>query len=262
MTDALAPSPIAAPTAAPRIETARLILRGPEMADLDAFAAFHADETRCTGFGPVQPWHESWRWWVMNIGHWHVHGYGYFTVWERASGRPAGICGIWNPEGWPEPEIGWALFAEFEGRGIARRAALAARAWAYDSLGMPALTSNIKPGNLRSRALATRLGAHHECSYDNPEMGEEELELDAGDLSHGYEPVEGLTAGDIKSYIRFIADRRPSQLGLQPIYRIDAHPLPWLDTMLNAVEHANFFENRATENSRAAIQGSWDESVR
>jgi RimJ/RimL family protein N-acetyltransferase len=175
MTDALAPSPIAAPTAAPRIETARLILRGPEMTDLDAFAAFHADETRCTGFGPVQPWHESWRWWVMNIGHWHVHGYGYFTIEDRETGAPAGITGVWNPGGWPEPELGWVVYEGFEGRGVAYEAALAARGWAYDVLGLTTLTSNIVPSNTRSKALATRLGAVHERTYHNPSMGEDEL---------------------------------------------------------------------------------------
>mgnify|MGYP003968609611 FL=1 len=76
------------------------------------------------------------------------------------------------------------------------------------------------------------------------------------DLAFELGAVEGLTSADIKSYIRFIADRRLSQLGLQPIYRIEEHPLPWLDT----VEHANFFENRSTEYSRAATEGTWDEA--
>jgi ribonucleoside-diphosphate reductase beta chain len=80
------------------------------------------------------------------------------------------------------------------------------------------------------------------------------------DLAFELGAVEGLSSADIKSYIRFIADRRLAQLGLQPIYRIEAHPLPWLDTMLNAVEHANFFENRATEYSKAATRGTWDEA--
>ena len=73
-------------------------------------------------------------------------------------------------------------------------------------------------------------------------------------------PIEGLAADEIKDYIRFTANRRLSQLGLQPIYQIDQHPLPWLDTMLNAVEHTNFFENRATENSKAATKGTWEEA--
>ena len=56
-----------------------------------------------------------------------------------------------------------------------------------------------------------------------------------------------------------IADRRLSQLGLQPIYRLESNPLPWMDEMLNGMEHTNFFENRATEYSKAATQGTWDQ---
>ncbi|MDQ2801319.1 MAG: ribonucleotide-diphosphate reductase subunit beta, partial [Pseudomonadota bacterium] len=37
-------------------------------------------------------------------------------------------------------------------------------------------------------------------------------------------------------------------------------PLPWLDDMLNAVEHANFFENRATEYSKASTIGTWEDA--
>ena len=71
--------------------------------------------------------------------------------------------------------------------------------------------------------------------------------------------VEGLTGHEVKDYIRYIADRRLSQLGLQPIYRLENNPLPWMDEMLNGTEHANFFENRATEYSKAATQGTWDQ---
>ena len=69
-----------------------------------------------------------------------------------------------------------------------------------------------------------------------------------------------MDAGAVKQYIRFIADRRLTQLGLNPIYHVDRNPLPWLDDMLNAPEHANFFENRATEYSRASTSGSWEEA--
>jgi ribonucleoside-diphosphate reductase beta chain len=41
---------------------------------------------------------------------------------------------------------------------------------------------------------------------------------------------------------------------------VDRNPLPWLDDMLNAVEHANFFENRSTEYSKASTTGSWEEA--
>jgi ribonucleoside-diphosphate reductase beta chain len=80
------------------------------------------------------------------------------------------------------------------------------------------------------------------------------------DLAFGMGPIEGLEAQDVKDYIRYIGDRRLQQLGLDPEYGIEKNPLPWLDSMLNAVEHTNFFENRATEYSKAATQGSWEEA--
>jgi len=72
-------------------------------------------------------------------------------------------------------------------------------------------------------------------------------------------PVPGMTPKEIKRYIRYIADWRLGQLGFQPIYMIEDHPLPWLAPLLNGVEHANFFETRATEYSKAATRGNWNE---
>jgi len=80
------------------------------------------------------------------------------------------------------------------------------------------------------------------------------------DLAFGSGNIEGMTADEIKAYIRYIADRRLIQLGLEPIYHLERNPLPWLDAILNAVEHTNFFENRSTEYSKAATQGSWEDA--
>lgn len=80
------------------------------------------------------------------------------------------------------------------------------------------------------------------------------------DLAFELGPVEGMTAKDVKRYVRYITDWRLKQLGMEPIYGIDEHPLPWLVEILNGVEHANFFEARATEYSKAATQGTWGES--
>ena len=80
------------------------------------------------------------------------------------------------------------------------------------------------------------------------------------DLAFELGPVEGLSAPEVKRYIRYIADRRLGQLALKPIFHIARNPLPWLDDMLNGAEHTNFFENRATEYSKAATQGSWEEA--
>jgi ribonucleoside-diphosphate reductase beta chain len=80
------------------------------------------------------------------------------------------------------------------------------------------------------------------------------------DLAFEMGSVEGLTPAEVKSYIRYIADRRLTQLGLAPIYYVGRNPLPWMDEMLNGIEHTNFFENRSTEYSKASTRGTWDEA--
>ena len=77
------------------------------------------------------------------------------------------------------------------------------------------------------------------------------------DLAFEMGAVEGMEPDDIKRYIRFIADWRLSQLELPKVYNLSGHPLPWLIEILNGVEHANFFEARATEYSKAATRGIW-----
>ena len=79
------------------------------------------------------------------------------------------------------------------------------------------------------------------------------------DLAFQMGPLEGLTANEVKQYIRFIGNRRLEQLGLNPIYDVKKNPLTWLDNMLNGVEHMNFFEGRATEYSKASTRGNWGE---
>ncbi len=80
------------------------------------------------------------------------------------------------------------------------------------------------------------------------------------DLAFRFEgAIQGMSSQDIKNYIRYIANRRLLQLGLKEKYDVKKNPLPWMDEILNSPEHVNFFENRATEYSRAATGGTWDE---
>ncbi|MFZ0267982.1 ribonucleotide-diphosphate reductase subunit beta [Caulobacter sp.] len=77
------------------------------------------------------------------------------------------------------------------------------------------------------------------------------------DLAFEAGEIQGMTPEDIKQYIRFIADWRLRQLHLPEVYGIKENPLPWLQSLLSGVEHANFFEARATEYSKAATTGQW-----
>ena len=77
------------------------------------------------------------------------------------------------------------------------------------------------------------------------------------DLAFEAGEIEGMTPEDIKTYIRFVADWRLRQLALPEVYGVKENPLPWLQSLLSGVEHANFFEARSTEYSKAATRGSW-----
>lgn len=69
--------------------------------------------------------------------------------------------------------------------------------------------------------------------------------------------IEGLTAQEVKQYIRFIADRRLADLGLKENFGIKENPLPWMEWML-ANTHGNFFETRVTEYEKGT-DNDWDE---
>ncbi len=79
------------------------------------------------------------------------------------------------------------------------------------------------------------------------------------DLSFNMGSMEDLTADEVKNYIRYIADRRLISLGLKGIFGVKKNPLPWVEHMINAPTHTNFFENRATDYARGALTGKWED---
>lgn len=80
------------------------------------------------------------------------------------------------------------------------------------------------------------------------------------DLAFGIDDIKGISAAEVKQYIRYIGDLRLRQLGQEAIYGIKENPLPWMSEILNGLEHTNFFENRVTEYTKAATQGTWEEA--
>lgn len=86
-----------------------------------------------------------------------------------------------------------------------------------------------------------------------------ELENSFIDICFENAEITDLTPEDVKEYIRYIAGRRLLGLGMKNIFHTKINPLPWIDYQLNAVEHTNFFENRATEYAKASTQGNWQD---
>ena len=154
----------------PTVETARLRMRAPRLDDFEAHAAFRAS-ARAQAVGGPYPRSTSFDHLAAIVGQWQLRGYGRWLVADRETDAPLGIVGLFHPEDWPEPEIGWSLYDGAEGRGIGFEAAQAARAFAYDSLGWTTVASLIAPDNLRSIALARRLGAEPDGTYTHPAHG-------------------------------------------------------------------------------------------
>jgi RimJ/RimL family protein N-acetyltransferase len=158
----------------PRLETERLILRAPSVADLDAEAEFFASDAAKYVGGPLRR-DETWRSIAMLLGHWAIRGFGFWGVEEKETGIYVGRVGLWFPEGWPEPEVGWTLMTYATGKGYATEAALAARTHAYDILGWETAISLIDPDNDASKAVAKRLGAQLDYHYEHPKFGTTEI---------------------------------------------------------------------------------------
>ena len=91
------------------LETDRLILRpiDPER-DFEHWADTFSDaETmRYIGGTPLNR-ALAWRNMAMVNGHWALHGFGFFALEEKATGKFVGRAGPWFPEGWPQLEVGW-----------------------------------------------------------------------------------------------------------------------------------------------------------
>lgn len=86
-----------------------------------------------------------------------------------------------------------------------------------------------------------------------------ELEDQFIDLAFSMGGIEGLTAEEVKAYIRYICDRRLISMGLKGEYKVKVNPLPWVDEMIAAPIQGNFFENRVTDYGKGALTGSWNE---
>jgi len=145
----------------PTIATERLTLRPFATADLDAYAAMCADAEvmRHIGDGGPVGRDVAWRQMAFFLGHWPLRGYGMWAIELRASGRLIGRAGFINPEGWPGLELGWLLARDAWGQGYATEACRAALESGRNQFGAQEIISLIRPANVRSVAVAQRLGA-------------------------------------------------------------------------------------------------------
>jgi RimJ/RimL family protein N-acetyltransferase len=159
------------------IETPRLLLRLPELADAEAFLAIHQDPevvaakhvTLKEPLGGVDVA-------VRNINrilrHWESRGYGQWAVVRKAPGEVIGCVGFYHPDGWPGVDLGWIFHRPHWGNGFATEASRAAIKWAWDGTKIDHIISLIAPDNLPSIRIATKIGQSFERVDVDPIHGE------------------------------------------------------------------------------------------
>jgi len=146
----------------PLLETERLNLRAWRQSDFEPFADFCADPATAAFVGGTCSRNDAWRRMATYVGHWSLRGFGFWALEERNTGQFIGYAGLWFPEGWPEPEVGWGLLRAAQGKGFATEASLRARQYGYSNIGLKTLISFIDVRNVASRAVAERMGARYE----------------------------------------------------------------------------------------------------
>ncbi|MDC9824792.1 GNAT family N-acetyltransferase [Devosia sp. ZB163] len=142
----------------PTLRTDRLVLRPPVEADFEAYRVLMASP-RSAGMGGPFDTRAAWGVFCHDIACWELFGHGALMIERVADGVCVGQVGINHGPLFPEKELGWLLYDGFEGLGYATEAAAALRDWAFGTLGLPTLVSYFDPANVRSIAVAERLGA-------------------------------------------------------------------------------------------------------
>jgi RimJ/RimL family protein N-acetyltransferase len=147
------------------LETSRLQLRLPQASDAAALMEIHQDSEamkRVTLTAPPGGITVAWRNVAMMIGHWHLRGYGQWTVIEKETGMVVGRVGLWNPEGWPGIELGWIIRRSRWNNGFATEAARASLDWAWTNVDTDRIISIIDPDNVAAIRVAGKIGERFE----------------------------------------------------------------------------------------------------
>ncbi|HEX8255362.1 MAG TPA: GNAT family N-acetyltransferase [Thermoanaerobaculia bacterium] len=144
---------------APTLTTERLHLRMLQESDYEEYAAIHMDDevTRFTARMHLDRL-DSWKHLAMIVGHWQLRGFGMWGVFERETNRLAGRVGFYQPETWPDFELGWTIGKAFWGKGYAPEAAKACLDHAFQVMKKKRVISLIDPLNVASIRVAEKIG--------------------------------------------------------------------------------------------------------
>ncbi|MEM7525568.1 MAG: GNAT family N-acetyltransferase, partial [Pseudomonadota bacterium] len=173
-------------TAPPRIETARLTMTPPTLADLSAYKAFYAvSDVTVGGYRGRRSDEEVRSILARDIDHWAAKGFGMFLLRRKGEAEVVGGTGLAHPDDWPSHELTWWLMPDARGGGLATEASRAVIDWAYRDLGWSVVETHMRDENAPARNLAARLGG----VVDRRDMFPDGVARDVFTLPHPDRPL-------------------------------------------------------------------------
>jgi RimJ/RimL family protein N-acetyltransferase len=150
-----------------RFTTERLTAERPRPGDLSDLQRLHADPAFSSVFGLALSAEGVKEFLQETRDHWERHGFGLWTLRDRAEGVFVGRCGIRHVEieGADEVELGYALLPEYWGKGLAIEASRVALSIAFGELGLDEVVAFTRPTNVRSRRVMEKLGFRYERDF-------------------------------------------------------------------------------------------------
>lgn len=142
------------------LETHRLALSELSMADLDFYASMIGDPHVMRYYPKTYNREEAAAAIRQQMDRYVRDGIGAWLARDKSSGRPVGRIGLMKRpiNGLIETEIAWMIHRPYQRCGYASEGAAACRDYALGTLGLPRVTTIIRPENLPSRGVATKIG--------------------------------------------------------------------------------------------------------
>jgi len=160
------------------VETARLLLRVPELADAEALMGILWDpevveQKQVTLREPPGGLDLALKNTNDMLHQWELRGDGQWSVIEKATGHVIGVVGFYHPQRqWPGVDLGWVIHRSRRGHGLATEAATAALGWVWEYTQIDRIVSLIAPDDHRSIRIATKIGERFERADVDPVHGE------------------------------------------------------------------------------------------
>jgi ribosomal-protein-alanine N-acetyltransferase len=150
------------------LQTERLLLRPFREDDLDELSALNADAevTRFLTGGRPRSREETAGKLRQGLEDWRLHGFGMFTLIDKADGRFVGLCGIGHPHALADAELSYSLAKRCWGRGLATEAAAAVLRYGFEVVGLPRVVCVAVAENVASQRVMAKAGMTLQGPYE------------------------------------------------------------------------------------------------